>query len=69
MFMFMFKLVFVPVDVAVVAVVVSLSRLLTSSNFQSAKYPGFEISVHLTSTSPESIPTTRDIRGRREGEV
>ena len=48
--------------------VLSVIRLLTLLNFQSAKYPGFEIS-ELTWMSPKSIATTRDIWGRREGDV
>jgi hypothetical protein len=42
--------------------------LLTSSNFQSVKYPGRDVTV-LTSISPESIATTRDIDGRKVGDV
>jgi hypothetical protein len=42
--------------------------LVSSSNFQSVKYPGLEV-TELTSISPESIATTRDIDGRNVGDA
>uniref|UniRef100_A0A2P2MWN3 Leucine-rich repeat family protein n=1 Tax=Rhizophora mucronata TaxID=61149 RepID=A0A2P2MWN3_RHIMU len=42
--------------------------MLASSNVQSVKYPGLEVTL-LTSISPDSIATTRDINGRRFGEL
>ena len=49
-------------------VATSLSKLVSSSNFQSVKYPGLEV-TELTSISPESIATTRDIDGRNVGDA
>lgn len=41
---------------------------IVSSNFQSDKYPGFEVAM-LTSISPKSIVTKRDIDGRDVGDA
>jgi hypothetical protein len=46
----------------------SLIKVLVSSNFQSVKYPGFEVTL-FTSISPDSIAMTRDIDGRSVGAV
>lgn len=46
----------------------SLIKLFISSYFQSVKYPGLVITV-LTSISPESMATTRDIGGRSVGDA
>ena len=46
----------------------SLIKLDPSLNFQSVKYPGFDVTLD-TSISPESIATTRDIDGRSAGDV
>ena len=51
-----------------VSIVPSLVTLVISSYFQSVKYPGLEVTV-LTSISPESIATTRDIDGRKVGDA
>lgn len=45
----------------------SLIELVTSLNFHSVKYAGLEI-AGLTSASPESIATTRDIDGLSVGD-
>ena len=54
--------------VSVLLVLTSLIKLVLSSNFQSLKYPGLEVIV-LTSASPESIATARDIDGLSIGDA
>ena len=51
-----------------VSVAPSPVTLVISSYFQSVKYPGLEV-IALTSISPESIATTRDIDGRNVGDA
>ena len=45
----------------------SFLKLVGSSDFQSVKYPGFEVTM-LTAMSPKSIATTRDIDGLNVGD-
>ena len=51
-----------------VSVAPSPVTLVISSYFQFVKYPSLEVTA-LTSISPESIATTRDIDGRNVGDA
>ena len=51
-----------------VSIAPSPVTLVISSYFQSVKYLGLEVTM-LTSISPESIATTRDIDGRNVGDA